>query len=73
MNKMDNEFRFGQYEKTNISRKEVNKNYRKNEMQKITGLRIDGIWSVFGRNNENGNIEVWNVVSFCGFGNVKYE
>lgn len=73
MNKMDNEFRFGQYEKTNISRKEVNKNYRKNEMQKITGLRIDGIWSVFGRNNENGNIEVWNVVSFCGFGDVKYE
>ena len=39
--------------------------------KKITGLRIDGIWSVFDK-KENGDIIAWNVVSFCGFGDVEY-
>ena len=73
MNMMDKEFRFGQYEKDNSNHIGVREDYRKIEMNKITGLRVDGIWSVFGRNNDSGNIDVWNVVSFCGFGDVKYE
>ena len=40
--------------------------------KKITGLRIDGIWSVFEKYSEDGDIKVWNVASFCGFGDVEY-
>lgn len=45
----------------------------KQKMKKITGLYVDGIWSVFDKNKDTGEIKVWNVVSFCGFGDVKYE
>ena len=42
------------------------------KLMKITGLRIDGIWTVFEKDSEDGDIKAWNVVSFCGFGDVEY-
>ena len=47
----------------------VNTKYSK--PKKITGLRVDGIWSVFEK-EDDGGIKTWNVLSFCGFGDVEY-